>query len=122
MLDLLNLPRLEKSAIKKFFNRAAKSYDNAAILQKEVLNRLLQRLHYIRHQPTNLVDIGCGTGQAVVGLQKTYPRCKIVCLDLAYSMPAPIRCQVGEVISWPTSTSGPSIMREKARAAFAAST
>jgi malonyl-CoA O-methyltransferase len=85
-LDLLNLPRLEQSAIKKFFNRAAKSYDNAALLQKEVLNRLLQRLQYIRHQPTNLIDIGCGTGQAVVGLQKTYPRCKIVCLDLAYAM------------------------------------
>ena len=85
-MDLLNPPRLDQFAVKKYFNRAAKKYDNAAVLQKEVMNRLLQRLHYIRLQPTTLVDIGCGTGQAVAGLQKTYPRCKIVCLDLAYSM------------------------------------
>ncbi len=94
-MDLLNLPRLDKSAIKKSFNRAAKGYNSAAILQKEVLNRLLQRLQYIRHQPTSLVDIGCGTGQAVAGLQKTYPRCKIISLDLAYSMLRETRQQYG---------------------------
>jgi malonyl-CoA O-methyltransferase len=86
---------LEQSSIKKYFNRAAKSYDNAAILQKEVMSRLMQRLQYIRLQPTRLLDIGCGTGQAVVGLQKTYPRCNIVCLDLSWSMLQRTRQQYG---------------------------
>ncbi len=85
-MDLLNPPRLDKQSVKKFANRAAKSYDNAAILQKEVLNRLLGRLHYIRHRPQTIVDIGCGTGQGVRGLRKAYPRARICATDIAYEM------------------------------------
>jgi malonyl-CoA O-methyltransferase len=85
-LDLLNPPRLDKQSVKKFFNRAAKSYDNAAILQEEVLSRLLQRLQYIRHQPATVIDIGCGTGKGVQGLQKTYPRAQVYSTDIAHEM------------------------------------
>ncbi len=85
-MDLLNLPRLDKAAVKKSFNRAAKTYDRASILQEEVLTRLLHRLDYIRYLPTDIVDIGCGTGRAVKGLQKKYPQGDIVSLDLAFSM------------------------------------
>jgi malonyl-CoA O-methyltransferase len=85
-LDLLNPPRLDKKAVIKFFNRAAKSYDNAAILQEEVLNRLLQRFEYMRHQPETIVDIGCGTGKGVRGLQKTFPGARVYATDIAYQM------------------------------------
>ena len=94
-MDLLNPPRLDKPSIKKSFNRAAKSYDFAAILHEEVLNRLLHRLQYIRHQPVNVIDIGCGTGKALKGLFKTYPKSKIISLDLAYSMLQQTRQQYG---------------------------
>jgi malonyl-CoA O-methyltransferase len=85
-LDLLNPPRLDKPSVKNFFNRAAKSYNNAAILHDELLNRLLQRLQYIRHQPETIIDIGCGTGKGVRGLQKTYPRARVCATDIAYQM------------------------------------
>jgi malonyl-CoA O-methyltransferase len=85
-LDLLNPPRLDKESVKKSFNRAAKSYDNAAILQEEVLNRLQQRLQYIRHRPETIVDVGCGTGKAIPGLHKRYPRARVCALDIAESM------------------------------------
>lgn len=85
-MDLLNPPRLDKRSVKKSFNRAAKSYDNAAILQEEVLNRLLQRLQYIRHQPATIIDIGCGTGKGVRGLQKQYPRAQVHASDIAFEM------------------------------------
>ena len=85
-MDLLNPPRLDKQSVKNFFNRAAKSYDNAAILQEEVLSRLLQRLQYIRHRPETIVDIGCGTGRAVPGLQKAYGGSRVVAVDLAHEM------------------------------------
>ena len=85
-MDLLNIPRLDKRSIKKFANRAAKSYDNAAILHEEVLNRLLERLQYIRHQPETIIDVGSGTGRGVRGLQKTYPRARIYAADIAYEM------------------------------------
>lgn len=85
-MDLLNPPRLDKRFIKKLFNRAAKSYDHAAILQEEVLNRLLDRLTYIRHRPETVVDIGCGTGSGIAGLQKRYPRARIHGLDISEQM------------------------------------
>ena len=85
-MDLLNIPRLNKNSIKKFANRAAKSYDNAAILHEEVLNRLLERLQYIRHRPETIIDVGSGTGKGVRGLQETYPRARIYAVDIAYEM------------------------------------
>ena len=85
-MDLLNPPRLDKRSIKKFFNRAAKSYDNAAILHEELRNRLLQRLHYMRHRPETILDVGCATGKSIQGLQKTYPRARICATDLAHEM------------------------------------
>lgn len=85
-MDLLNPPRLDKRFVKKSFNRAAKSYDKASVLHEEVLNRLLQRLLYIRHQPQTIVDIGCGTGRGVSGLQKTYPGARVYALDIAHEM------------------------------------
>ena len=69
-MDLLNPPRLDKQSVKKFFNRAAKSYDNAAILQEELLNRLLERLQYVRHQPETILDIGCGPGLQTIKIAK----------------------------------------------------
>lgn len=85
-MDLLNLPRLDKAAVKKSFNRAAKTYNSAGVLQQEVLSRLLARLQYVRLEPESIIDIGCGTGRGVAGLQKTYAGAKILGLDLAYSM------------------------------------
>lgn len=94
-MDLLNLPRLDKAAVKKSFNRAAKTYNDAAILQQEVLARLLDRLQYIRLSPRWIIDIGCGAGRGVAGLQKTYAKSSIVGLDLAHSMLQETKKQYG---------------------------
>lgn len=85
-MDLLNPPRLDKKSIRKSFNRAAKSYDNAAILQEEVLSRLQQRLDYIRHRPETVIDVGCGTGKGIAGLARRYPRARLYGLDIAEEM------------------------------------
>ena len=95
MLDLLNPPRLDKVSVKKSFNRAAKSYNRAAILQQEVLERLIQRLGYIRHSPTMILDLGCGTGKAIKGLKKHYSKTAVVSMDLAFSMLLESRQQYG---------------------------
>ena len=85
-MDLLKPPRLDKSIVRKYFDRAAKSYDDAAILQEEVLNRLLDRLPYIRHRPETIVDIGCGTGKAIQRLRRHYRGSRIVACDLSLEM------------------------------------
>ncbi len=95
LLDLLNPPRLDKVSVKKSFNRAAKSYNRAAILQEEILMRLIQRLTYIRHLPTLILDMGCGTGKAFGRLKKQYSKSAIVSMDLAFSMLVESRQQYG---------------------------
>ena len=85
-MDLLNPPRLNKRAIKKFFDRAAKTYDDAAILPQEVQSRLLERLQYMRHRPSTIIDLGCGTGGALRGLQKTFPDARVFAVDISEQM------------------------------------
>ena len=56
------------------------------MLQAEVLARLLERLQYIKHQPASILDVGCGTGKGIKGLQKCYPRARIHAMDIAHEM------------------------------------
>ena len=53
---------LDKHITRLHFERAAKSYDGAAVLQREIAKRLVQRLDYIKLQPKRVLDVGCGTG------------------------------------------------------------
>ncbi len=80
------MQQLDKKAIIRAFNKAAKAYDQAAVLQREVCQRLLERLHWIRLQPTTILDLGSGTGEATMGLRKLYPRARIISLDIAFEM------------------------------------
>lgn len=85
-MNLLNLPRLDKKAIKKSFNRSALNYNDAAVLQYEILQRLSARLDYINLAPATILDIGCGTGKGIKRLNKYYSKAKIIGFDLAFNM------------------------------------
>jgi malonyl-CoA O-methyltransferase len=77
---------IDKKLARQSFERAAQSYDEAAILQREVNHHLLERLDYIRHQPKSILDVGSGTGYATQSLRKIYPRAQLYALDIAYPM------------------------------------
>lgn len=79
-------PVLDKRAVRRSFERAAVTYDAAAVLQHEVCRRSLERLDFIRHQPRRILDVGSGTGNAWRGLASRYPRAGIVALDIAPGM------------------------------------
>jgi len=68
------------------FGRAAPTYDDAAVLQREVANRLLERLDLLRFVPETVLDAGCGTGHATRTLLKRYPRARVIGLDLSPAM------------------------------------
>lgn len=68
------------------FQRAAATYDAAAVLQQEVGRRLLERLDVIRIEPTRILDVGAGTGEASGALLRRYPRAQVLALDLAPAM------------------------------------
>lgn len=77
---------LDKQLIRDSFERAAAHYDKAAVLQREVGARMLERLELVRLVPQVIVDIGCGTGIATAALLKKYPKAQVLGLDLALAM------------------------------------
>ena len=76
----------DKRLMRQAFERAATHYDGAAILQREIGQRLLERLDYIRLQPLRILDVGAGTGLCLPGLQQRYPKAQIISLDIAIAM------------------------------------
>jgi len=82
---------LDRRLLRRAFERAAAGYDRAAIVQREVGGRLLERLDLIKLEPTVIADIGCGTGAITALLLKKYRRARVVCLELAPAMVAAAR-------------------------------
>lgn len=81
----------DKAQVRRAFDRAAASYDAAAVLQREVGERLLERLDLLKIQPVRILDLGCGTGQGSAALLKRYPKAQVVAADLAPAMLARTR-------------------------------
>ena len=82
---------LEYEAIRKSFNSVAQQYETNAILQKEVLARLIERLDDeqkldAKLKPTHVVDLGCGTGWAIAEILKIFPKIKVSALDFSQAM------------------------------------
>jgi malonyl-CoA O-methyltransferase len=77
---------LEPSQVGASFDRAAKDYDAAAFLQREVAERLLERLDLMANVPARVLDVGCGTGRPTQALQKRYPKAEVIGADLAPGM------------------------------------
>ncbi len=82
---------IDKRRARRAFERAAHSYDAAAVLQHEVGRRMLERLDYVRLRPRRILDIGCGTGVASAALLKRYPGAELLALDFALPMLARAR-------------------------------
>ena len=59
---------LQPAEVGASFDRAARDYDAAAFLQKEVGERLLERLELTTLAPERVLDIGCGTGYSAAAL------------------------------------------------------
>lgn len=77
---------IDKTRVRASFDRAARSYDAAAILQAEVRKRMLERLEYIKIAPRDILDAGAGTGHAARMLVERYQGSKVVALDIALGM------------------------------------
>ncbi|MGE3452020.1 MAG: methyltransferase domain-containing protein, partial [Burkholderiales bacterium] len=83
-MDRADLP--VKRDVRRSFERAARTYDEAAVLQREVCARLLEHLDPVRLDPRRAVDLGCGTGHAFEALAARYPGADLVGIDIAASM------------------------------------
>ncbi len=74
------------AAVRRSFDQAARGYDAAAVLQREVADRLDERLGLMRMAPKRILDLGSGTGFAAPFLSRRFPRAERIALDLAPAM------------------------------------
>lgn len=86
---------IDKALLRRSFDRAASTYDAAAVLQAEVGRRLLDRLELTRLKPQQILDLGCGTGVATRALRRRYPHARVVALDLSEQMVRHTRARCG---------------------------
>ena len=78
--------RFDKSRVREAFDRAAHRYDHSAVLQREVTDRLLEKLDVVRISPQWILDAGCGTGSALPGLSRRFGDARVAALDISYNM------------------------------------
>ena len=85
-----------KRDVRRAFERAASTYDEAAVLQREVCARLMEHLEPMRLAPRSVLDLGCGTGHAFDALAKRFPGAALVGIDIAPAMLA----RAGDRSAW----------------------
>lgn len=83
---MMNLLPINKRWAKRSFEQAAAQYDDAAFLQCEIADRLLERLQFIRLRPDRILDVGAGTGYCAAQLLNKYAHARIIAVDMAQPM------------------------------------
>lgn len=86
MLDTSPTAVLDKKQVRLAFERAAVTYDRCAVLQREIGNRMLERLDLVTCSPQTIIDVGCGTGYCTRALRKRYRRARVLGVDIAEAM------------------------------------
>jgi malonyl-CoA O-methyltransferase len=87
---------IDLRAVRRHFERAAATYDAAAVLQREVGARMAERLDVVKLAPAAILDAGSGTGEAQGKLAARYPQARRVALDIALPMLVAARSRGGE--------------------------
>ena len=72
-----------KQRVRESFDRAALTYDSAAIVQRRVCDRLLDELTSATEAPAHMLDAGCGTGYGARLLRRRWPGIQITGVDFA---------------------------------------
>ncbi|MCP3867790.1 MAG: malonyl-ACP O-methyltransferase BioC [Gammaproteobacteria bacterium] len=77
---------IDKGQARLAFSRAADRYDEVAVLQRDIGQRMLDRLDLIKVEPRMILDLGAGTGVATEALARQYSGVKVLALDFAFPM------------------------------------
>jgi len=76
---------LDQKQIYRRRQRAATTYDQAAIVQREIIGRLIERLEYMLIKPKTVLDVGAGTGFGSRLLEGLYPTATVLSIDISES-------------------------------------
>jgi len=80
--------RIDKARVARSFSRAAETYDAAAALQRQIGDRLFNKMleNQSAPRPEVLLDMGCGTGTYTQKLRGQFSESLTVSLDIAEGM------------------------------------
>ncbi len=91
---------LDKRQMRRSFERAAPTYDRAAVLQREICGRALERLDLVKLAPAVILDAGSGTGSAAQALSNRFPGATLVEIDIAPAMLRTARVRLPRWKKW----------------------
>lgn len=75
-----------KKEICKAFNLHANEYLQAAKVQQAIGEHLFERLDFLKMQPLNVLDLGCGPGLFTKQLKRRYRDAHVIGVDFAHQM------------------------------------
>ncbi len=76
----------DKQLVARHFSNASLHYDENAILQKMVYERLLERLDLVKLEPSLVLDVGSGTGKSAIDLTRRYRHARVIEIDISQEM------------------------------------
>jgi malonyl-CoA O-methyltransferase len=79
-------PAYDPRYLRRIFDRRAATFDDVAFLPREIAGRMRERLDYIKVNPANVLDVGCGPGEDLPALRQRFPEAPVFGTDLSFAM------------------------------------
>lgn len=90
---------LDMAEVAQSFSRAANTYDESAVMQRQAGESLRSRLSLMAIKPQIIMDVGCGTGVHTQALKIQYPDARVVALDISMGMLRQLQERSSSIIS-----------------------
>lgn len=81
-----SIQRVDPAHLMAVYSQQAEQYEQHAALEREVADRLLERIDYQRRTPARIIDLGCGSGYCAAALKRKYRKAEVVGVDFALPM------------------------------------
>ncbi len=72
--------------VQRAFDAVSEQYRDHSAVQREIRERLIERLDLVRLQPARVIDLGAGDGEGARRLQKRYSSAAVAAVDFAPRM------------------------------------